>query len=1038
MGKVLLKILLGLSLFLLSCSEENNAPAEIIPQDESEIFFTKSMDFDANGGMQILRFSTNKKWQISVADIVGNNNSWFTLSQTNGNAGDIAVQIKVTANESYDDRNVVLTIQAEDLTKTIIVNQKAKSALTITTDRFEVDNKGGTINVQVQSNISYTVIIPEEYQDWIKQSTNNTRALENKSLKFEIAESKEYNKRTGEIIIKGEELSETIKVYQTGSAILILSQNEYTVSDKGETIAIDIKSNFEFEVENPNVDWVTLNQTRSVSSHTLYYTISPNTTYDKREASIIFKDKNSDKKETVVIKQVQNNAILLSDNRIEINQKGGIFKIKVNSNIPYSITIPQEYDWIKQQTATRGLNESEISFKVEESEEYNKREGEIIVEGENVSETIKVYQTGSAILILSQNEYIVNDEGESIAIEVKSNFDFEVEEADVDWITADKTRSLSERTLYYKIAPNTTYEKREAIIVIKDPNSDKRESVTIQQIQNDAILLSSDRVEVDQVGGSFKVKVKSNVNYDVIIPEEYNWIKQQVNTRALKETELTFTVDKSEEYDKREGHIILTNNTISETIKVYQTGSAILILSQNEYIIDSNGGNIDIELKSNFDLIIENPKVDWITPIQTRAISAKTLHYSISPNITPDERIAFVVIKDKNSQREEKVMIKQTGKHVISLSPNMLNVSQIGGSYEITVTSNIEHNIIMPDVNWIKLNNNVKGLTSYKLILSIDSNQTIEERNANIEFHSIDQSVNSTLQITQKGIEVTNLSEKGTANCYIISDKGLYKFSTGNYSGDKAFLLWNENGESDIENVELKNGYIVFEKKEFNKGNAVISLSQNGTIVWSWHIWSTDVPADIEINGKLWMDRNLGATSNKPNDEDAYGLEYNFGNPNPFPGEKYKDFTITEQPSVPDGWYVADGYGFYQNGKMPTPATPMLRCTNKDAYGNSIYFRHYYRYQPFPLGYDIPSNAELQRLMGYEPNFNGYNGILVANNFFIPANITNERDMFGRYWCAGIYNRVAVDGRVLFFYDGLSKQTYDTGNRLLPIRVYRQ
>ena len=492
------------------------------------------------------------------------------------------------------------------------------------------------------------------------------------------------------------------------------------------------------------------------------------------------------------------------------------------------------------------------------------------------------------------------------------------------------------------------------------------------------------------------------------------------------------------EYDKREGHIILTNNTISETIKVYQTGSAILILSQNEYIIDSNGGNIDIELKSNFDLIIENPKVDWITPIQTRAISAKTLHYSISPNITPDERITFVVIKDKNSQREEKVMIKQTGKHVISLSPNMLNISQIGGSYEITVTSNIEHNIIMPDVNWIKLNNNVKGLTSYKLILSIDSNQTIEERNANIEFHSIDQSVNSTLQITQKGIEVTNLSEKGTANCYIISDKGLYKFSTGNYSGDKAFLLWNENGESDIENVELKNGYIVFEKKEFNKGNAVISLSQNGTIVWSWHIWSTDVPADIEINGKLWMDRNLGATSNKPNDEDAYGLEYNFGNPNPFPGEKYKDFTITEQPSVPDGWYVADGYGFYQNGKMPTPATPMLRCTNKDAYGNSIYFRHYYQYQPFPLGYDIPSNAELQRLMGYEPNFNGYNGILVANNFFIPANITNERDMFGRYWCAGIYNRVAVDGRVLFFYDGLSKQTYDTGNRLLPIRVYRQ
>ena len=283
--------------------------------------------------------------------------------------------------------------------------------------------------------------------------------------------------------------------------------------------------------------------------------------------------------------------------------------------------------------------------------------------------------------------------------------------------------------------------------------------------------------------------------------------------------------------------------------------------------------------------------------------------------------------------------------------------------------------------------------------------------------------------------EGIDLSAQGIANCYVVSESGKFKFDISEYNGTKAFLLWNENGATDISDVELSGNFIYFQKNEFQKGNAVISLADaDGTIVWSWHIWSTDKPNAIEINGQRWLDRNLGATSTEPNNIDTYGLHYNPGNPFPFPGPKYSEFSIGETPSVPDGWYVADGYGFYSSSKMPSPATPMMLCTRNDVFGNSVYFRT--GYSQCPYGYYLPSASTFQNLLGYEPTIQN-NGVFVTDDLYIPCNNPkiNEWDsQYGRYLCSGIYNSTAVDTWVIYFYEGVSKKSYCQGAALLPIR----
>lgn len=147
----------------------------------------------------------------------------------------------MAANKGYDDRNVSLTIAAGGTSRTVIINQKQQNALTLTANKFEVGKNGGKINVEVKANIQYEVIISETSKNWISQSAK-TRGLTSNNLSFDIAPSEEYDKRTGEIIIKSGEFSETVHVYQSGEGVLLLTKSEYSVSDKGETIAVDLKA----------------------------------------------------------------------------------------------------------------------------------------------------------------------------------------------------------------------------------------------------------------------------------------------------------------------------------------------------------------------------------------------------------------------------------------------------------------------------------------------------------------------------------------------------------------------------------------------------------------------------------------------------------------------------------------------------------------------------------------------------------------------------------------------------------------------------
>ncbi|MGM9768642.1 MAG: hypothetical protein ACI3Z0_09305 [Candidatus Cryptobacteroides sp.] len=138
-----------------------------------------------------------------------------------------------------------------------------------------------------------------------------------------------------------------------------------------------------------------------------------------------------------------------------------------------------------------------------------------------------------------------------------------------------------------------------------------------------------------------------------------------------------------------------------------------------------------------------------------------------------------------------------------------------------------------------------------------------------------------------------DLSATESANCYIIASEGKYRFKTvkgnsttsvGNVSSCE--VLWETFGTSTtpqsgdlIPYAAYNDEYISFAASS-SKGNAVIAAKDaSGNILWSWHIWLTDIPQGQEYNNNagVMMDRNLGATSATPGDVGALGLLYQWG-----------------------------------------------------------------------------------------------------------------------------------------------------------------
>lgn len=236
----------------------------------------------------------------------------------------------------------------------------------------------------------------------------------------------------------------------------------------------------------------------------------------------------------------------------------------------------------------------------------------------------------------------------------------------------------------------------------------------------------------------------------------------------------------------------------------------------------------------------------------------------------------------------------------LTLSPDApIAFTAAGGSVAIAIETNLESWTAQSDRTWCKVSREED-----RLIVSAEANAAAEPMPAaavTVTATDGTRTLCRTLQATQEAGEASavDLSSGGTANCYLITSGGDYRFDAtvrGNgattegleapapLSGTAAALVW-QTAPDMISGLSLDEGQIRFTIAD-QPGSALIAVCNDaGEILWSWHIWypRTEVAGIGSKTGYDVMNLNLGALTADAGNVESYGMLYQWGRKDPLP-----------------------------------------------------------------------------------------------------------------------------------------------------------
>ena len=461
---------------------------------------------------------------------------------------------------------------------------------------------------------------------------------------------------------------------------------------------------------------------------------------------------------------------------VNIAPDGGTTSVIVYSN--YDWELSGGSSWCRPSTTSGKANTEgqEVSFSA--SSTYESRETTFWFSFADKKISLVVYQEQQDALIADgSNTFTIPAKGGTVVIEYKTNVDCQIviPESAKNWLTVTSTRSFDSKKATLKVTENTTYSARCA--KIKVVSSDDRSlytEYTINQEQNDEILVDGDNVKVPASGGSFDIDYLSNVDCEVIIPKDaQNWISIAPATRSLEAHSITFNVGHNNTFDARYAAISIKSESLSRDIQVEQSGiDKKLSLSQTEYELSFNEANIEVDVDSNIDYSIAIPKeCDWVSINTQGNVSKEKVVFNISENPTIYNREAVIVFQGEGLASELHI-VQKGDEGVLSLNDEYTAQGK-DTILKIEFQSNFEYKVSIPqDCDWVSIPGTRAAIEDHAIELTLLPNPTVDDRSVNIVFSDIKGDVSKSVKITQMGCELGELYQSANNEILYVSTDG--------------------------------------------------------------------------------------------------------------------------------------------------------------------------------------------------------------------------------------------------------------------------
>ena len=276
-----------------------------------------------------------------------------------------------------------------------------------------------------------------------------------------------------------------------------------------------------------------------------------------------------------------------------------------------------------------------------------------------------------------------------------------------------------------------------AIIFLPSCSSNE-ETIPQMSVSSSSTNILRDGLVFLSAGGESEIVFTTNVRWTMSFDRYQDWCTLSQDKGEAGTYHIKVTATENTTYDDRSAEITILAEDSIRQFMVFQNRKETLILSQKEFIVNTDEQDIFINVKSNIDFFVTVKDANWIKEeiVQTRGLTDNRIKLHISENEGYDERTGIVVISSKDGIYSEQISITQSAKDIIMLDDNVFTFDENGGVFNVGVTSNVDYNVQI----WCDWITEVKENTTRSLLTSHRTFQVNEmtgesDREAIISFY---------------------------------------------------------------------------------------------------------------------------------------------------------------------------------------------------------------------------------------------------------------------------------------------------------------
>src|SRR3989339_413107 len=325
-------------------------------------------------------------------------------------------------------------------------------------------------------------------------------------------------------------------------------------------------------------------------------------------------------------------------------------------------------------------------------------------------------------------------------------------------------------------------------------------------------------------GGQTSISIQSNTVWTVKVSEPWCTVSK---LSGKGDAMVNVTIGANNSYSSRSATITVTAETLVSGVTINQSQKDALIITSKTVNVPSAGATVEVELKSNisYDVILPTD-APWVLHTGTKALNTYTHLITVAPNTGYDARSAKIIFKDKNSALSDKLTISQLQKDAIFVNPKIVNLEDVGGTFNIVTSSNIQFDIIIPQTTTWLTHVESKGLVSGTHTFNVSANSTYDSKSSSIVFRQNGGTIADTVLVNQKPKTIIEIDKQ---NLYVQKVGGVKIVNVTSNADYQIVVEGGSDWVSQTAGQNTKTEQQSFQSAELPVNEHVFTISQNNS-----------------------------------------------------------------------------------------------------------------------------------------------------------------------------------------------------------------